>query len=248
MKYSVAITTYHVRFNDWLKPLVLEIVKQRPEVEIILSVNGEHNIPFKEDYRKEMLEFIKPYPNIFPIFYPRFRSLTRMWNLGLQFASNEIVLMLEDDIYLKEGFFDEYEEILKTGKGKQWLVDREVEKLVGMFKINDGYAAISCNRRVVDRLNWFDERFLGLGHEDGEFNRKYLDATGFYMPNLEIKTVDTEAIIIENEPRLAGQRIETRFNRYNEYNAEMADFIYKTPYVSKQYPHEENYWDNKDKL
>jgi len=232
MDYSVGITTYYARFNDWFKPLVLEILKQRPEVEIIVAINGEHNLPFKEDYRKKMLEFITPHPNIFPIFYPRFRSIPRTTNLNLQFASNDTVLLLQDDIILKPGFFDEYE-----------ALDRS-----NLFYINRGPAAWNINRKEFEKLNWLDERFLSIGHEDQHFAAKYELINHKTIPNNEMKTVFLDGIIIENEPRLANQRKCRQFGRYAAWDEEVRDKAFGNLFGKDQYPLEPFYWRNKDKL
>ena len=85
--YSIGITTYFSRFEEWFKPLVIEIKRQRPDVEIIISINGEMD-KFYEDYRVSILDFLKNYNNCFPIFYPRFRSISRMWNLNIKLKMN----------------------------------------------------------------------------------------------------------------------------------------------------------------
>ena len=67
--YSIGITTYFRRFEDWFKPLIIEIKRQRPEVEIIVSINGELNTEFYEDYRRDILIFLSQFKNTFPVFY-----------------------------------------------------------------------------------------------------------------------------------------------------------------------------------
>ena len=71
--YTMVLTTYFRRFDEWLKPMVIEIKKQRPDIELIVMINGEQDEDFHEDYRKEVLDFLKEFPNTFPVMFPNFR-------------------------------------------------------------------------------------------------------------------------------------------------------------------------------
>lgn len=42
MNYTIGITTYEKRFDKYLKPLILSIKEHRPDIEIILTINGEN--------------------------------------------------------------------------------------------------------------------------------------------------------------------------------------------------------------
>jgi hypothetical protein len=46
--YSIIVTSFDKRFEKWLKPLVLAIKSLRPEIEIILMVNGRAKETFNE--------------------------------------------------------------------------------------------------------------------------------------------------------------------------------------------------------
>jgi beta-1,4-mannosyl-glycoprotein beta-1,4-N-acetylglucosaminyltransferase len=247
-KYSIAITTYFRRFDDWFKPIVQQIKKERPDIELIVCINGEINDPFHEDYRKKVLDFLKDYPNTFPIVYPKFRSMARMWNLNIQFASEENILVTEDDITLYPGFFDEYERQL----------EEVIKKPQKSFIINDSFSCMSVNKLEVIETGWFDERFLGLGHEDGEFAYRYrilhnLPKNSLF-PNINIKqcgnTLGNEKLknFIHQEERLQGQRLCDQFNRYSQFNAEIKEEVYTTQNTILQYPYEKFYLDNKNRL
>src|ERR1051325_1432036 len=216
MKYSILIITYFARFETWLKPLIQDIKRQRPEVEIILCVNGEKDY-FDEDYRKNLLDFLKVYSNVFPTFYPRFRSIAKLWNLGVQFASNDTVLMLNDDLTLENGFFDEYEQALK---------DKST------FSINITSSAFSIYKYDLMDINWVDERYLGIDWEDADVMDKYKKLKGLSeFPNVNIETcknvVNPEFYKVHNEKlaefiknqtdndRIAGQIKDKRFGRYS---------------------------------
>lgn len=242
--YSVVITTFHKRLETWLKPLVKEIKRQRPDIEVILAVNGEKDY-FNQDYRKELFDFVKDYQFVYPIPFPRFRALSRLWNLGIQFSTEDTVLVLNDDLTLEEGFFDEYEQVLKT---------------MTSFMINVSFTAYSISKKELMDLNWFDERLLGIGWEDTDLIERYKKYKNFEaFPNANIEwcknVVNPEffkvhneklANYIENEKpedRINGQTKDKRFSRYSEFNRLLS---LENPLT--QYPYERFYLDNKHKL
>lgn len=242
MKYSVVIMTFHRRFEEWFKPLVTEIKNQRPDVEIAICVNGELD-HFKEDYRKSMLDFLKEYKNVFPIFFPRFRSFSRMVNLGVQFATEEVVLVLSDDLTLESDFFITYERILESYK---------------TFGFNTSFSAFSITKKDITEVGWLDERFLGMGWEDGEFLKRYEKHFGEGFPNTTVlpckniaekkySVVYNERLedLIRDEPRLEGQRIDKEFGRYSQFNRDI--FNSNLPYINP-HPVEEFYLENRHKL
>jgi hypothetical protein len=245
-QYSVAITTFHKRF-DLLQIMVDEIKSQRPDVELVITINGEYKVDFPKQFRTDMLAYLQKYDNTFPIFFPKFRSLTKLWNTCIQFASNETVLVLEDDITIYPGFFDDYERVIEDNDD--------------CFMINAGYAAFSANRVKVDQANWFDERYLGLGCEDGAFSMAYClsqygtpDMT--LMPRIMIPTLKNDYTLEQIgrvETRLEGMTKTSIWDsRYNEFNRIIDDTIrgeisHPFPKV-KQYPYESFYWEHKDNL
>jgi hypothetical protein len=243
-KYSIGMTTYGGRVDKYLKPLIKEIKRQRPEIEIVMSINGEHKKQFDETIRQNYLEFCKQYTNIFPIFYPSFRGLARLWNMNMQFSSNRYMFFLEDDVIVKDGFFDEYEKILESTNG--------------CFMINMGFPFFSFDREILNKLNWFDERLLGHGFEDADIWAKYnrvinripcklMDGDNYHkFPNFNLDTIEHIAKI-PDEVRLVNQRLDLIHNRHNQFNNEVLALVKNSEHIV-QYPHEKFCWDNMDNL
>lgn len=244
MNYSIVIISYHRRFDTWLKPLITEIKRQRPDVEVVLCINGEKEY-FDEEYRKNLLDFVKDFENVYPTIYPRFRSISKLWNLGVQFSSYDTVLMMSDDITLEDGFFGSYEEALKT---------------MTTFSINISSSALSINKYELMDINWFDERFLGIGWEDGDLMDKYKKYKNISeFPNVNIEwcknVVNADFFKVHNkklaeyiakekpEDRLEGQTKDIQFGRYTEFNRHVN---LDNPQI--QYPYERFYLENKHKL
>lgn len=244
MTYSVAITTFNRRF-DLFKNIFTKVKKQRPNIETLVFINGLTNLPFDEEYRKNILQFIAPFENTFPIVFPEFRSNSRFWNMSCQLITNDNVLVLQDDIDMEQTFFDDFD------SSYQSLSDQ-------CFYINKSFGGLYLNKYKVDNLNWFDERYIGIGHEDGTFIRKYSSKYGS-MPILNIQSLNNrydlewQKDLLDNEIRLDGQRLDNQFNRFSSFNEEISSFInnelpvYGTP-TMKQYPYEKFYWENKKNL
>ncbi len=242
MKYSIVIMTYNKRFKEWLKPLVIEIKRQRPDIEIIVCINGELNY-FDEEYRKSMLMFLADYKNVFPVFYPRFRSFSRKVNLGCQFASEENILVLSDDLTLEDGFFNTYEHVLESHQ---------------LFSINISFSAFSLTKTLLCNLGWMDEKLLGLGWEDGDFMNRFENKTGHKFPNTVIDTCKNVADpkfyrvynerlhnLMKTENSLEGHILDKEFSRYSDFNRKI--FESNLPPMNS-YPSEQFYLENRDKL
>lgn len=164
MKYSISIVTFNKRFEEFFKPLIVSIKEQRPDVEILVEVNGNYKESFDQNYRKDLLRFASEFDNVFVELHPKFSSLAKLWNRGILNSSNDLVLTLNDDIQIKPGFFDWLEEALKNSN---------------FFIINDIWSHFLISRNVLSKLNWFDERFLGVGWEDWDIARHKVKPISF---------------------------------------------------------------------
>ena len=224
--YSIGITTYSYRFERFLINLVKEIRKDKNN-EIILAINGNYKQPFDEVYRKNVLNFCTEYENIYPFMFPNFRSLAKMWNNIAINASNNYIVMLNDDISIFDPIF--------------WKsVEGNIEKYQTSFKMDNTFCYFVVKRDELDQLGWFDERYLGIGWEDTDFidryektyNRKFLNILG--VPGAK-RFTDFENVIV-------NQRV---IYKYSVFNNEIYD--QKLPFVP-QYPHEKFFWANGDKL
>lgn len=248
MNYSIAITTFNGRFTLF-KELFKKIKNQRPDIEVLVFINGLTNQPFDEKYRKEILSFLAPYQNTFPMVFPEFISNTKMWNMSCQFITTDKVLLIQDDLDIEETFFDDFESIFPN------------ERLDKCFILNGSFSSFLLDKYIVDELNWFDERYIGLGHEDGTFinayREKFAVLPSVIIPSMcnsvDVNFKDWQWELLNNEKRLIGQRLCKNSQRYSEFNNEISNFINtKQPVYGveeqKQYPYQKFYWDNKHKL
>jgi len=202
---------------------------------------------FDENYKKSILRFIGQYDNIFPIVHPEFRSLSKLWNNCLINSTNDLVLLLNDDITISdELFFTNLEKI--------------ISKQQNSFKINGSWSHTLLNRRQVNQVGWFDERFLGVGEEDGDFEWRWGNKykSNFISYNLP-------HIINHVEHKNCLENIKIINNKYSLFNHNFSQHKYKESenginygIMNKKlicvdetpnfYQTEEFFWDNKDSL
>lgn len=169
---TIGITTFKHRFERYFKPLIRQI-RSQSEVEIIVYVNAQYGQEFDEEYRSEMLRFISEHKNIFPVFAPHFKGLSKMWNTIIVNSSNSDIMILNDDVSVNPGFIQEIERLTAQAKTS--------------FRINGSFSHFVVSREEVFRVGFFDERLIGLGEEDGDwcfrFERHYQKHLPSYMTN-----------------------------------------------------------------
>jgi hypothetical protein len=158
---SVGITTFKRRFKTYFVPLLDKIKAISPEIEVIVAINGEHGIPLDEEYRSMVLKYIAVQRNVVPIMFPCFRGLAKLWNNIIITASNDYILVLNDDTQItEEAFF-------------QRLIAYLMQNKFRSFKINGCWSHVLLNKWEVDQVGYFDERLLGIGEEDHDFEWRY---------------------------------------------------------------------------
>jgi hypothetical protein len=248
--YSVVITTFDKRFEAFLVPLITEIKAQRPNLEIIVTINGPGQRPFDESYRSKILAFCAQFTSVYPTVFPNFQSLAKMWNRGALTASNERALILNDDLQIdrnQEGCFFDY-------------LEKALIAQVGTFKINGSFSHFVVDKRELMEVGFFDERLLGLGEEDGDFFWRYYEKFQYEIPSVELALIDNVQSDLADEGYTKGIRTASKFNRDFIKNIKYKNSILgghrgmfdkKVKQVledEKQYPYEQFYLDNKKKL
>ena len=248
--FSVVITTFDKRFEAFLVPLLAQIKEQRPNIEVIVVINGPARGAFDEAYRGNILSYLARFPKVFPTMFPSFQSLAKLWNRGALNASHDRALILNDDLELKSEngtcFFEHLEAAMANHPGT--------------FKINGSFSHFILDKRELIEVGFFDERLLGLGEEDGDFYWRFYKKYKKEIPSAEMGLIDNVQSDLADDGYTKGIRTASKFNR---------DFIqnekYKTTLLGgyrgmfdkkvnqvledeKQYPYELFYLNNKNKL
>jgi hypothetical protein len=134
-----------------------------------------------------------------------------MWNRGVLTATEDHVLVLNDDLIVQpgngHGFFDELE--------------AQLSRHAGTFKINGSFSHFVVSKGELIEVGFFDERLLGLGEEDGDFYWRYHEKYAMDIPSFDIGGIENVCSDLADDGYVKGVRTAAKFNR---------DFIKKEKY------------------
>jgi hypothetical protein len=207
INYSIGITTYDYRFEKYFIKLVDQISSYRPNIPIIVTINGNYKEQFNEEYRKNILNYCSKINNVFPIMFPTFRGLSKLWNTCLIHSPTDKMLILNDDISINhENFF----------------LNLETKLDLDIFKINKSWSHYYIDRKIVNEIGWFDERLLGIGEEDGDFEYRWCCRYNKKFPNIHISDIFN---YVEHDGACKNMNIV--FGKYSAFNR---SFMYNNKY------------------
>ncbi len=248
---TIGITTFADRFEKYFKPLLKHIREFDRHTEIIAAINGEHNQTFNEEYRHNILSFLSSQQNAFPIMFPIFRGVSKLWNSIIIHATHDYILMLNDDIMINSPTF--VQDI------KKHLVLNNYRS----FTINKSWSHFLISREEIDYLGYFDERFLGIGEEDGDISWRYFHEYRRQLTNYKIKYFDNFAEETVNSYKPVNIKCHSG-TKYSRFNRNFIQQKYKNDQYGipglfgepvrladpgpEQYPNERFYRQNNDKL
>ncbi len=212
MKYTIGITTFVHRFDKYFKPLIEQIKRYNPEVEIIVYINGQYGRDFDNEYRSNILRFISEYDNIYPMMSPHFKSLSKMWNNIIIQSSNNNILIFNDDISIEDiGFFSEIEDYINLNNTS--------------FMINRSFSHFHVNRDEVFDVGFFEERLIGLGEEDGDWCFRWEKKYQKSFPILRTEFIKSYFYIIDENNSEGMEK-----DKYGKYTSWNANWLFSNKY------------------
>jgi hypothetical protein len=211
--FSIGITTFERRFEKYFKPLIEGIKRIEPDIGVIVTVNGEYGKSFSELYRQNMLSFLSDKKNVYPVFFPEFRGLAKLWNTILIHSTSDFVLILNDDVSIvNPSFVNDIVTALAQNQGRS-------------FYINWSWSHFVVCKKEIDELGYFDERLLGIGEEDGDMTWRYLRVHDVRIPNFDIHGfVNYSKDTMSEKPENVQCHSGTKYSQFNR------DFIYTVKY------------------
>lgn len=159
--YCIGIMTYSKR-KEYIKNLINDI-RLQSEIPIFIAVNCDYGKPFDEEYRQFMLELCSKHKLVFPSFYLKFRGSSKLWNDMIVNASYDNLIILNDDVSLKNQFIENF---------IKYKIDTQNNSIL---KVNSGWAGFCVNKTYIKSAGFFNEQYLGIGFEDSEFVRRHGD-------------------------------------------------------------------------
>lgn len=153
--FTIGITTYVVRFESCLKPLIKQLSTVFPDTTILIAVNGHHDQDRQEKYLNELQAYLKNFPNITAITHKEPVGLTKLWNELIIQSNTYGTLVLNDDLTIDQHFRNNLE------------VQDIREDTITI--INRSWSHFYIPKSVIRKVGWFDERFTGIGTEDWDY-------------------------------------------------------------------------------
>lgn len=209
MKFTIGITTFSKRFN-YVETLIDQI-RSFVDYPIILVINGEKDGLTDDNYLKNILNLCQKYPQIYPTTFLETRGLSKMWNTIVVQSFYDNIMILNDDIEIKSNHvFDAANQIFNN------------PNFQGICKINSSFSHFLVDKKVIESLNYFDERLLGFGEEDGDITYQMLKLN---------KTIDNVYCngVINIISDVRHDHITSGIGKYSKFNR---DFIYGQKYLT----------------
>jgi len=251
---SIGITTFKRRLKS-VEDMIIYLKSCDKDIIINLAVNGEVIEEFDENYRKDILSICLKYSNVFPFFYQEFRSLSKLWNNLVISSKTEYNLILNDDLVFdkKQNFVEIIKEIIVKNPHAE------------CFTLNGSWSHFVITKKFLDEMNYFDERFLLHGEEDGDFVWRYIDKYGQYPPSISLPIVANLHQTGKEDPTLIAKDTEIGYASKPKFNQEFTvtkyeydpnakiSGLYGRPHKrilgdERQYPYEYFYFKNKENL
>ncbi len=156
---SIGITTFPARF-EVLSKQVQTIREIDNDVDILLAVNSFYGKPLEKEYTQCILKLCQSY-HVYPIFFPRFSGLAKMWNTLIRHIATTHVLLLNDDL--------EIDNHLIFGEIRNHIQNKD------FFLINNSFSHFVISLKEAIAMNFFSERYIAFGEEDGDFFWRYYE-------------------------------------------------------------------------
>ena len=155
---SIGITTFRNRFDD-VSSQIRSIRTYDKNINILLAVTSNYNEKMPESYRKGILSLCSKYDNIYPLMFPGYTGLAKMWNNLIIHSTTSHIFVMNDDITFNNP--------MALNELRMHIQKKEI------FEVNWGFGTYVISKELASKIGFFDERFIAYGEEDGDFMRRY---------------------------------------------------------------------------
>ncbi len=162
-KYSIGVVTYVKRFEQYLKPLVKQLERIFPDIEKNFILNGYFEPKIQQEYLIKAKDFLSKTSANSVISYNEHQGLSKCWNQLILNSQANKILILNDDVSMDRLFRLTLEPQLN-------FYDNAV--------INRSWSHFLISKNTIKKVGWFDERFIGVGYEDGDYALRLALAEG----------------------------------------------------------------------
>lgn len=213
--YSIGVTTFLNRYDNYFKSLLTKLVYLFPDKEIIVAVNGHVKKAEQIKYLEKITNYTKKFNNVFLIKYVEPQGLSKLWNEIIKKSDSKKVLMLNDDLKLSPSFRSAFES------------SNIIKERVAVINRTWGHFLIS--KEIIDKVGWFDENLLEIGGEDDDYSARLA------IENIPIKHFNIKSIANFSKPLKENSygRDMTGKHRYSAYNT---DYLLNKKWITSNEP------------
>jgi hypothetical protein len=225
---SIVITTFQERFEVYTIPLV-ESIRSVSSLPITIVINGNlESLPETQKLQKFFAK-VSEFMNVYPVTFQTFQGCAKMWNTGIIHSRASKVLILNDDVsIIPEHFNPDIHDALS-------LLSKS-----NVLTLNASWSHFLIDKQCISDFGWFDEHFIGIGNEDGEYAERYSRITGDYIPTVKVKAF----LNVSDSTRDLG--VVSNDSKYSLFNSTLNQLRHQQPSLNtyvNPYPLYE--WQNK---
>lgn len=159
---GIVVTTYESRQLSRAIPLIKQLRRGGITFPIVVVHNGNFSGNYNEELRRKFLSEISGIDGVFLASMRNFHGLAHNWNLGTRFLGCKKTLILNDDLWIDiNTFASELHRILDSNSQADLIL------------LNKSFSHFIISENCIKNVGWFDEHFLGIGEEDGDYFLRY---------------------------------------------------------------------------
>jgi len=154
---TIIMTTFSGRFFEFAIPSLNSFRESALQRDFYLVINGDQDGDFDRELRHKFLVDASKQLPVQPICFGSGRGMSELWNAGARMANAEKLIFIGEDLLIQPPLLQGAIEAIEAGLDNSPLVI-----------LNDSFGHFGIRRSALQKVGWFDERFLGFGEEDGD--------------------------------------------------------------------------------
>lgn len=167
---SIIISTFEKRFFDFTLPL-LKSIRTSTDIPIVVVINGNFIESRDGKTYQDFVIATQAHENVSIVTFRTFRGWASLLNAGILHSDSDISIVLNDDIYWNpSGFSLELEEVVRDVTEQRLIL------------LNNSWSHFAITKECLKAIGFFDEHFLGIGEEDGDYAQRFRAHYGVDVP------------------------------------------------------------------
>lgn len=165
--FSIVITTFEDRQMQSCLPLIKSLRQNGVGNPLVVVLNGVYGRKVDPSLRADFVKEANAFQDVSFVMSRSMIPLARCWNLGIQMSNSSVCVVLNDDLAVNgRGLLSDLERLAETASE------------CGLALGNGSFSHFALSKDCLSSIGWFDERYLGIGEEDGDYAWRFEDHFG----------------------------------------------------------------------